>query len=349
MKEKIIITAACCLFIVLNSFAVDPDDWPQGYYEAKLTHSVPDINGIGDDSCWSSAVWAPIDQVWIGPAYTADDYTGRFKALWNSERLFLLIEVVDDSLRLQPENTVNVCDNIYNFDCVEIFIDEDHSRDVNYSDSYKAFAYHLDTAGNVCYANGSRGWERLDDNIRYKMKRVAEHTFHYEYEIKVFDDSYVLGRDNTPVVLTEGKLMGWSLAYNDNDKGNTRQNMIGSKFIPGNSDYERNVSYYNASVFGDLKLVTDYSTSLHDETLKDPLQCTIKTSGQSLVVSVHNPNREDLQVQIFDITGREIEKNSIGRFQEVYEKTYDLSELSEGTYIIRITGSTCPFVKKFIM
>jgi Carbohydrate family 9 binding domain-like len=349
MDGKRIMLAILCLFIGVRGNATEPEDWPQGYYEAKLTSSVPEINGIGDDNCWTSAVWAPIDQVWIGPAFTADDYTGRFKALWTPDRLYLLIEVIDDSLRLQPANIANVCENVYNFDCVEIFIDEDRSRDVNYSNSYKAFAYHMDTTGNVCYANGSRGWERLDGNIRYKMKRVAEHTFHYEYEIKVFDDSYVLGGDNTPLVLTAGKLMGWSIAYNDNDKGDIRQNMIGSKFIAGNSDYERNVSYYNASVFGDLKLVTDYSTSVPDAGLSDPFLCTINHTGNGIAVYFVNVGREELQVQLFDMTGREMRKYSISKSQETVELTINGSDLPKGSYIIRISGSRYPFEQRIFL
>ena len=265
MNAKHMMLAAICLCFVLKSNATDPGDWPRGYYEAKLTDSVPRSTASGMTLAGILLYGLRLTRYGSGQHTLRKTTPGRFKALWTSERLYLLLEVTDDSLRLQPENTASVCDNIYNFDCVEIFIDENHSRDANYSNSHKAFAYHLDTAGSVCYANGSLGWERLDGDIRFKMQRVAEHTFHYEYEIKVFNDTYVPGGDNTPVPLTDGKLMGWSLAYNDNDKGNTRQNMTGSKFVAGNSDNERNVSYYNASVFGDLKLVTDYSTSLRED------------------------------------------------------------------------------------
>jgi hypothetical protein len=349
MIRKPLFLLAFCLSYTTISNASDPDSWPQGYYEAKLTDTVPVINGIGDDPCWTSAAWAPIDQVWIGPGYSATDYSGRFKVLWTPERIYLLIEITDDSLRLQAPDVASVCDNIYNYDCIEIFIDENHSREVNYSNSHKAFAYHLDTTGNVCYANGSSGWERLDDNITYKMKRVAARTFNYEYEIKVFDDSFVPGGSNIPLTLTEGKLMGWSLAYNDNDMGNTRQNMTGSKFIAGNSDYERNVSYYNASVFGDLKLVKDYATAIREQTMADPFRCTVTNTGANIIVSLTNSSRENLQIQLFDRAGRECGKGNAGKSQGYFEQNMNVSGLPRGLYILRITGSKDQFEKKIVL
>lgn len=223
-----------------------------GYYEAKYTTAIPVIDGIGNDTCWNKAEWAAMDQVWIGPKVDASDFTGKFKVMWTEDRLYVLVRVTDDSLRLQSHDISDVCTNIYNYDCVEIFIDENNSRETNYSGTFKAVAYHMDTTGNICYSMGNKGWVRLDDHIRYKMKRIDSHTFDYEYEIKIFNDTYTVGENTTPAKLSDGKLMGWSIAYNDNDLGTTRQSMIGSVFIPGN---EKNVSYFNSSVFGKLKLV----------------------------------------------------------------------------------------------
>ncbi|MBN1415212.1 MAG: T9SS type A sorting domain-containing protein [Bacteroidales bacterium] len=338
-----------CFSTTLNISASDPETWAQGYYEALFINSVPVIDGIGDESCWDSAVWRPIDQRWIGPSYTAEDYSGRFKALWTASRVYVLIEVVDDSLRLQDPGLVNVCSNIYNYDCVEIFIDENHSRDVNYANSHKAFAYHMDTLGSVCYANGSFGWERLDDHIFYKMKRVSGDTFHYEYEIKIFDDTFVYGVESTPVTLTEGKLMGWSIAYNDNDMGTIRQNMIGSKFVPGDSDYERNVSYYNASVFGDLKLVMEYGTVSSVNDITDPFHCDIRNTGDELVVTFQNMEQENLQIQLFDSSGRECRKSIAGISTGYSEQHLDIAGLPRGLYILTVTGANSRYDHKIIL
>jgi hypothetical protein len=335
--KLIFLTTFSFLFYLCN--ATDPDSWPQGYYEALHTDTLPVIDGIGDDNCWFRAVWKPIDQTWIGQAYSSDDYSGRYKVLWTAERLYLLIEITDDSLRLQDTSISDVCSNIYNYDCTEVFIDENHSRDVNYANSHKAFAYHMDTSGHVCYANGSFGWERLDDHINYKIKRVSTNVYHYEYEIKIFDDSFVYGGENTPVTLTEGKLMGWSLAYNDNDMGNTRQNMIGSKFVPGNSDFERNVSYYNASVFGDLKLVNDYSTSFLKKVNSDPFQYLVKQDGKRISIIFTTPVSNNMKIQLIDISGREYLRYAFGKSQDDNEKILNTEGLPDGLYILRISDN----------
>jgi hypothetical protein len=185
--------------------------------------------------------------------------------------------------------------------------------------------------------------------MTYKMKRVAGDTFQYEYEIKVFDDTFVPGGNNTPLTLTNGKLMGWSLAYNDNDMGNTRQNMTGSKFVPGNSDYERNVSYFNASVFGDLKLVTTYATAIREQTLEDPFQCIVTNTGADIIVSLMNNNRENLQIQLFDGAGKECRKSTVGKSQGYCEQPLNMSGLPRGLYILKITGSKNQFEKKIVI
>ncbi len=329
---------AICLSMTLNIFASDPETWAQGYYEALFTSTVPVIDGAGDEHCWDSAVWKPIDQRWIGPAYTAEDFSGRFKALWTASRVYVLIEIVDDSLRLQDPGLVNVCSNIYNYDCVEIFIDENNSDDVNYSNSHKAFAYHMDTLGSVCYANGSAGWERLDDHINYKITRVSGDTFQYEYEIKIYDDSFVYGVESTPVTLTEGKLMGWSIAYNDNDMGTMRQNMTGSKFVPGNTDNERNVSYFNASVFGDLKLVMEYGEVSSVADINHPFHCSVINTGSELIVSLQYKKQESLQIQLFDASGRECRKSIAGISSGYTEQSLNINGLPRGLYILTVTG-----------
>ena len=274
----------------------------QGHYEALFTQTTPVIDGNGSDTCWNKASWAPIDQIWIGSAVEEADYSGRFKVLWTQSRLYLLIQITDDSLRLQPAGIADVCSNIYNYDCTEIFIDENHSRDANYTGTYKAIAYHLDTTHVCYYVGGTSGWDRLDDHLNYKMKRVSAHTFEYEYEIKVFNDSYIYGGQNAPVMLSTGKLLGWSVAYNDNDLGSTRQNMFGSKFIEGT---DKNISYFNASAFGELKLIGGIATATSEIKL-DNTRLEVSHSDNSLQIQYSsNFNPVEVSIQLFDVFGRQ--------------------------------------------
>ena len=56
------------------------------------------IDGVANDPAWASGEWYAIDELWLGPEYPAEDFSGRFKVAWTEERLYVLVEVVDDIL-----------------------------------------------------------------------------------------------------------------------------------------------------------------------------------------------------------------------------------------------------------
>jgi hypothetical protein len=81
---------------------------------------------------------------------------------------------------------------------------------------------------------------------------LAPHKIHWEAAVRVFDDSYQHGKDNSPVTLKEGMTLGFMLAYCDADGGD-REHFLGSHEItPVNGD--KNLGYKDASVFGKVKL-----------------------------------------------------------------------------------------------
>ena len=306
-----------------------------GHYEARFTTTLPVIDGIGNDTCWNKAEWAPIDQVWIGPALDASDFTGKFKVMWTEDRLYVLVRITDDLLQLQDPGTQDVCSNIYNYDCVEIFIDENNSRETNYSGTFKAIAYHMDTTGHCCYAMGNSGWVSLDDHLRYKMQRVDTHTFDYEYEIKIYNDTYAIGGNNTPVKLTNDKLMGWSIAYNDNDGGSIRQSMVGSIYITGN---DKNVSYFNSSVFGELKLVGGKNnTGINNtESPNDKILQVINTNDNLLVTYINECTNDEVFIQLIDCSGRLLQNISIVNDGRLIEKQLNMVGLANGIYFVKV-------------
>lgn len=67
----------------------------------------PAIDGKATELCWKEAPSYPIDQVWSGKLPYATDYMGRFKACWDSTRLYLLIEIADDSL-INKEDRIDI-------------------------------------------------------------------------------------------------------------------------------------------------------------------------------------------------------------------------------------------------
>lgn len=65
---------------------------------ALHTSAAPQIDGLSDELMWKDAAIYPIDQLWDGKLPFASDYMGRFRSCWDSSHLFLLIEIIDDSL-----------------------------------------------------------------------------------------------------------------------------------------------------------------------------------------------------------------------------------------------------------
>lgn len=67
-------------------------------YRAPHADTVPVIDGDASDAAWDSASWQDIKYRWLGPEYTAADFTGRYKMVWTNERIHILVEIVDDIL-----------------------------------------------------------------------------------------------------------------------------------------------------------------------------------------------------------------------------------------------------------
>lgn len=215
-------------------------------HEAQKAHEKPVIDGLADDSCWENAVWYPLDQRWIGKEYTEDDFAGRFKLAWTSEKLYLLAEIVDDTL---VDIHANALEKYWDDDCLEIFLDEDHSGG-EHQFSHNAFAYHIALDGKVVDfspAQKATFYEHLTAKRTQNGKKSL-----WEVEIDIYNDQYQDEKPNKPVQLLEGKKVGFALAYCDNDFSQERENFIGSVRVEGE---DKNKGYLDASIFGTLILV----------------------------------------------------------------------------------------------
>ena len=93
-------------------------------YRAPYAATAPVVDGVADESVWEKARWQELDQNWLGPEYTAEDFQGRYKVVWTENRIYLLAEIVDDVLTdTHRDPLVQYWDD----DCLEIFLDEDYS------------------------------------------------------------------------------------------------------------------------------------------------------------------------------------------------------------------------------
>lgn len=225
---------------------IDAAEIKAGNYEAWYASEAPTIDGLGNEICWEKASWAPLDQRWLGEEYDSTDFAGRYKIVWDKNYLYFLVEVIDDSLVDTHDDPLS---SYWNDDCVEIFLDENNS-DENHQYNYKAFAYHVGLDYQVVDIGPDSVPHFYNDHV--DSKRTANgKKYTWEHRIKVFDDSFEYGGDNSPVKLEAGKVMGYALAYCDNDTSEERENFIGSIFVDGE---DKDQGWIDEGIFGDLTL-----------------------------------------------------------------------------------------------
>lgn len=215
-------------------------------YPARKTTIKPVIDGNPNDDCWTNAVWAPIDQLWVGTAANANDYTGRFKATWDDSLVYILVEIKDDIFH---DTHSNPLDNYWNDDCIEIFVDENKSGG-DHLNNFNAFAYHVSPFGDVVDNDKTKA-ALFNQHVKIDVDTFGT-TYFWEVKMRIYNDQYDQNNPNANrVTLTPGKVLGFSMAYNDSDNQNTREHMYGSQVITA---ADKNISYKTADAFGTLTL-----------------------------------------------------------------------------------------------
>lgn len=229
----------------LASAAVHVEDRTE--YHAPRAGSAPVVDGIASEAVWNTAGWRAIDQLWLGPDYAAADFRGRFKVVWTPDRLYLLVEIVDDILfDSHRDPLVQYWDD----DCLEVFVDEDFSGG-DHQYNHNAFAYHLSLDNQAIDIGTDRAARRYTDHVESRWQQGAD-GITWEVSLALYPDSYVDGSpDNRPVKLAAGKVIGLMLAWCDNDGSELRENFVGSESVPfGPKDR----GWIDAGLFGKLVL-----------------------------------------------------------------------------------------------
>jgi len=217
------------------------------------------IDGKSDESIWEKATSYPIDQIILGENLTKEDFSGSFKLVWDENTLYINAQIQDDILFDQHANPLY---KYWDDDCLEIFIDEDNSGG-DHQFSFNAFAYHvaLDNQA-VDFGESIAGKPAspilLNDHIKsvWRRNEKAPHQITWEVAVRIVDDTfqYLAPIEKSLVKLHKGKIMGFMLAYCDNDGSETREHFIGSTYIkPINGD--KNLGYKTADVFDTLILI----------------------------------------------------------------------------------------------
>lgn len=237
-------------------------------YQAPYVSTAPIIDGNPADIAWQNAPWRNIDKLTAGIAPSSSaDFSGRYKVVWTEKHLYILAEITDDILM---DSHPDALDHYWDDDALEIFIDEDNSGG-DHLFTYNAFAYHV-SLDNQAVDIGpflSETDKKADkanvrvypNHIKSQWQRSAQkpHVIHWEVQLAVYPDTYKdeYAPNETPVQsveLSQGKKLGFMMAYCDSDNPKGREHFMGDMDIaPVKGD--KNRGFIDAGVFGGLELV----------------------------------------------------------------------------------------------
>lgn len=188
-----------------------------------------------------TVAWTGFENL-IAPSNSAD-FSGKYKALWTQDHLYLLFDITDD--------IINTDGQYYQQDTVELFIDEDQSGG-SHNYSHNAFAYHINHNLEVVDNGGDPAMIASHINAAIHTDGTR-HIWEIQIEIYADHNGYVLEEQEAArVTLTAGKIMGFSPSYIDNDGNGSREHFMSSVNTDG---HQNNQGYLNADSFGTLELI----------------------------------------------------------------------------------------------
>jgi hypothetical protein len=287
------------------------------------------VDGQATEECWANAEWHAIDQVWIpwNAKMKEGDFEGRFKVAWDELYLYVLVEVVDDSL---SDDHANPLQNWWDDDCLEIFIDEnrskgDHERNCN------AFAYHVSLTYDAVDLNSSGGGVNYKNNLKVDMDTIGTNTYLWEFAIKNYNASFNINNpESSRVKLAPGKKMGFAIAYCDNDETTARENFIGSMVMTqatANNMY-KNADHFGLMILSDSQNVTNSITNQFEKEIKIyPVP-----ARNILTIETSSVSQKTCTVSILSITGQLI------KIETFFEKTHSINieDLKDGLYLVKV-------------
>ena len=230
------------------AFGEGAHDADRSLYEAPRAAVAPLVDGVADDAIWQRATWRDLNQRWLGPELDPADFHGRYKVAWTEEKLFLLTEFVDDVLIDRYRDPL---ERYWDDDTLEVFIDEDHSGG-NHQYNHNAFAYHFSLDNQAIDIGTDKLPHSYSHHVESSWRQLGNKII-WEVSIEIYSDDYRdAASDNKPLTLAAGKVMGFMVAYCDNDGSDLREHFIGSEFAAGD---HKDRGWIDAGLFGTLKLV----------------------------------------------------------------------------------------------
>lgn len=326
MKMKFLSTVVFCLIIGFTVFGQTQSDTIFNF--KSLTPVV--IDGQASEACWQNGEWHNIDQVWIpyNTRMKQGDFEGKFKVSWDEDYLYVLVEVVDDSL---SDDHANPIQEWWNDDCLEVFIDENRSMG-DHEKNCNAFAYHVSLFYDAVDLNASGQGVNYKDNIEVDMDTIGANTYLWEFAIKNYDASFNMNNpEASRVYLSHNKLMGFAIAYCDNDETTARENFIGSMKM---TSAHYNDMYKNADYFGPMLLQDP--DSIRTGIAYQPENAEIKIypvpAHNTITIEIPAQLQIPKMVSLVNVTGQEVQKVVFNK----RKANMNLEGLLPGMYFIRL-------------
>ncbi|MDA3928612.1 MAG: lamin tail domain-containing protein, partial [Prolixibacteraceae bacterium] len=255
MPEKIIFLVFFLFAILFSKISLSQAD-----LEINITQTAPIIDGNVDE-VWSKVASSSLNNLVIGNEVSESDFSAKFKALWDADNFYLLVEVKDDSYSNDSENS------LWEDDAVEVYFDINNDKlQINGDDDYQyVFRWNDEVA------TTSRG---SLENVEFKIKNTSTG---YTLEVKF---PWITLAQNNP---SKGVEIGFDVQIHDDDDGGSRENKI---CWYGNSDE----SWRNPSLFATIKLIESYiDLSINSVTTAPIIDGIVDASWNSInAISIEN-------------------------------------------------------------
>ncbi len=182
--------------------------------------SRPPVIDAAEDDIWSDARMYKLENVIYSPLTSANDCSANYRAMWDANNLYVLVDVMDDMLinDTSPDQPVTLAtgSSVVSWwfdDCVEVYIDADNSKSNQYDNDDAQYHFDWDKTNPTFGVHQQHG--RME-NIEFAMKTIESG---YRTEIK-FPWS-TLG-----VKPSDGMKIGLDVHVNDDDNGGERDSKL---------------------------------------------------------------------------------------------------------------------------